>query len=504
VTMDKRMQRAKVNAGTTLLLQLVTTVSGLLIPKIMIEVFGSEAYGATTSIAQFLAYISLFEAGIGRVARGALYGPLARKNEEEVSSIYLAVKRFFSILGYAFLGYALLLAIFYYDIADVAVFTRKYTFFLVISIAIGKFAEYMGGISNITLFNADQRQYVVNSVSIFSSILNVICIFLLSYSGADILWVKLVSSFVFILKPIIFTFYLKSHYHIKKSKTRAVLKNKVTGIAQHTAYVIQNNTDVLLLTVFGDLKLVAVYSVYHLVCFSLRNITSAFTGGMEAVFGNMIAKGEIDELRKTYTKYKFILTFLTITLFGTAAALIVSFVSLYTHEVEDANYIQPVFAFILLLGEAINCIILPCFNLPIAANQLKQSRMGAYSEAAINLVSSLVLVFWNPLIGVAMGTLLSALFKSVYYIIYSSRHVLKVKVSSVLWRFIVAIGVLIAVGIIGMMIVSTITIYKYVTWIAVGFCTVAVVGVVAIIVCAVLYPNSVKRISTFVLKKIHK
>ena len=136
----------------------------------MIDKFGSEAYGATTSIAQFLAYISLFEGGIGRVARGALYRPLAAGDEAEVSRIYLAIKRFFSIIGVAFAGYALILAFFYYDIADVTEFTREYIFALVLAIAIGKFAEYMGGITNITLFNADQRQYVVNSVIILSNV----------------------------------------------------------------------------------------------------------------------------------------------------------------------------------------------------------------------------------------------------------------------------------------------------------------------------------------------
>ena len=60
--MDKRMQRAKINAGSTLLSQLVTTAVGVVIPWMMIGRFGSEAYGATTSIAQFLAYIALFKA----------------------------------------------------------------------------------------------------------------------------------------------------------------------------------------------------------------------------------------------------------------------------------------------------------------------------------------------------------------------------------------------------------------------------------------------------------
>lgn len=486
------MQRAKINAASTLLNQLVATAVGVIIPWIMIGSFGSEAYGATTSIAQFLAYISLFEGGIGRVARGALYKPLAAGDEDEVSRIYLAVKRFFSTLGMAFLGYTLILAFFYYDIADVTTFTREYVFALVMVIAVGKFAEYMGGITNITLFNADQRQYVVNSVSIVTTIINVILIIVLANSGADILWVKLGSSLVFVLKPIIYTLYLKTHYRIKKSKTRAVLANKAIGIAQHTAYVVQNNTDVLILTVFADLKFVAVYSVYHLISFSLRSITSSFTGGMEAVFGDMIAKNELETLRKTYSKYKLMLTLLTIVLFGTAGALIVPFVKLYTHDATDANYVQPIFAIILLLSEAINCLVLPCFNLSIAANKLKESQIGAYTEAAINLVVSCILVLWNPLIGVAVGTLASAIYKSIYYIVFSTKNVLCVKAERPLIKFFITVVVLLAVSVGGMMIASYLPLYNYWRWIIAGVGTVAVIGVISIIMSASLYPKVFK------------
>ena len=494
------MRRARINAGSTLLHQLVSTACGIVIPWIMINQFGSEAYGATTSIAQFLAYITLFEGGVGRVARGALYAPLATGDEERISGIYLSVKRFFRILGIGFMGYALILAIFYYDISDVSGFTREYIFALVLAIAVGKFAEYMGGITNITLFHADQRQYVVNSVLIFTSILNVILVVVLANAGVDILWVKLVSSLVFVLKPIFFTIYLKRHYCIRKPKKQVTLENKATGIAQHMAYVIQNNTDVLILTIFADLKAVAVYSVYHLVSFSLRNITTSFTGGMEAVFGNMIAKDEQTILQQTYQKYKFLLTLLSVTLFGTACALIVPFVRLYTAGTTDANYTQPVFALLLLIAEAINCLVLPCFNLSIAANKLKESKIGAYGEAAVNLTVSLILIWWNPLIGVAIGTLASAIFKSMYYMVFAGKHILKMKISRLIRDFAVTMLVLIAISCVGMRIVFDIPFYNYWRWCVGGVVVVLIVGLVASLIDLALYPN-VGRSYLAVLKK---
>ena len=466
--MDNRMKRAGINAMSTVANQLVVTIIGIIVPWVMISNFGSIAYGATTSIAQFLGYITLFEGGIGRVARGALYKPLADGNNKEISRVYYAIKRFFAVLGIAFIGYTLILAFGYYEIADVSEYTREYIFALVIAIAIGKFAEYMGGITNITLLNADQRQYVVNAVVIFSSILNVALIVILANSGVDILWVKLVSSFVFVLKPILFTIYVRKKYRLKKTKEKAILKNKITGMAQHVAYVVQNSIDVLILTVLSDLTYVAVYSVYNLIASSLRNITMSFTGGMEALFGNMIAKDEHETLINSYRRYKFLLTVLTVALFGTAAAVILPFVAMYTWKATDADYLQPTFAIILLLSYAINCVILPCFNLPIAANQLKKSQWGAYTEAGINLVVSCVLVFWNPLIGVAAGTMVSSIFKSIYYIIYSGKNILKIGVFRMLFEFVITILVLTAVSVVGMIVIDKMLIDSYIQWILCG------------------------------------
>ena len=502
--MDNRMKRAGINSMSTVANQLIVTIIGIIVPWVMISNYGSTAYGATTSIAQLLGYIAFFEGGIGRVARGALYKPLAGGNEKEISRVYYAIKRFFTVLGFAFIGYALVLAFCYYEITDVSEYTREYIFALVIAIAIGKFSEYMGGITNITLLNADQRQYVINAVVIFTSIVNVALIVLLANSGVDILWVKLVSSLVFIIKPIVFTFYVRRHYRLERTKERAILNNKITGMAQHFAYVVQNSADVLILTVFSNLTYVAVYSVYNLIATSLRNITTSFTGGMEAVFGNMIANDEQDALVQAYRRYKYILTVFTVTLFGTASATILPFVAIYTWKATDADYLQPVFAIILLLSYSINCLILPCFNLPIAANKLKKSQCGAYIEAGVNLFVSCVLVFWNPLIGVAIGTLVSSIFKSIYYIVFSGKNILKTGVLRMLIEFISTVSILTVISIVGMYLIDNLLIDSYIQWIVCCLCTIVIIGIVGLSLGFVLYPDQFKAIKRSFFKKIRK
>ena len=492
--MDHRQTRAKINAATMLANQLVATVCGMLIPWIMIDTFGSEAYGATTSIAQFLSYISLLEGGIGRAARGELYKPLAQRDTESISRVYLAVKHFFNTIGTAFLCYAFVLALCFYDIADVAAFSRDYIFWLVIVMTVGKFAEFMGGYSQITLFNADQRQYVSNLTVIGTSLLNVLLVVILARSGCDLLWVKLGSSLIFVIKPVIYAIYLKKHYTIIKTKERAKLTNQWTAIGQHIAYFIQNNISVFALTVFADLKAVAVYSVYHLISYSLRNVVTSFGSGMEAMFGDMIAKNETEELLKAYNRYKLILTVLTLTLFGTALVLILPFVKLYTAGVTDADYYQPLFAGILLLSDALYCVTLPCYNLPIAAGKLKESRAGAYGEALISVVVSIVLVFWNPLLGVGIGLLVAMLFKGVYLIIFSAKHILRTHLWRLLRDFFGTTTMLVVMAFGGIWISEYLAIENYISWALHGVGFVGIMGAVAILVGNVQHPGAIKSV----------
>jgi len=500
--MSNRAKKAKLNISTTLLRQLMATLCGIVIPRVMIGAFGSVVYGATTSIAQFLSYISLLEGGIGRVARGALYTPLAQGDKRQVSRVHSAIRNFFGKVGILFLIYTLVLAVFYYDIARVDAFSRSFTFGLVLAISLFTFANYMGGIANLTLMNADQKQYVSNLTITVTNLLNTVFIVVLVALDANVLVVKLVSSLVFVARPVVYAGYVKKHYQLPKvEKDEAALNQKWTGMGQHIAYFLHTNTDVVLLTLFADLKVVAVYSVYRLVATSIWNIAGAFSGGMEAAFGEMIAKKEQAQLRTSYGYYKVLLTAVSIVLFGSAAVLLLPFVKLYMAGVTDANYIQPLFGLMLLLAEAINCVVLPCSSLPVASNCLKQTKWGAYSEALINIVLSMILIWWNPLLGVAIGTLAATLFKAIYYICYTAKHFVSCSAAKLLGKFFAAIMLIALMGAAGMLLMQMVEMGNFLIWALWGVGVFLATCLVALIFCRVIYPD---EIGTVLQKLLHK
>lgn len=472
------IEKAKLNIITTLINQLVATACGIVIPHILLTSFGSEAYGISVSITQFLSYITLLESGIGGVARAKLYGPLARKDNYEISAVYHAVKRFFQGVAAAFVVYCIALGLAYHDIAHVTFFSRTYIFSLVLVIGLSSLAKYMGGLANLTLIVADQKQYINNFITVATTLANTVAIVVLVNLKADLIWVKLGSSLIFIIRPLLYAVYVRKHFTLPKvQKEKNVLEQKWTGIGQHIAYFLHRNTDIVLLTIFANARIVAVYSVYSLVVSSIRAITESFSGGMEAAFGEMIARKQLSRLRQLFCRYKNLLTSVTLVLFGCTGILIVPFVQLYTKGITDANYFQPRFAMILLMAEAINCLMLPYSSLPVAANHLKQTRYGAYGEAIINILLSCVLIHWNPLLGVAMGTLIATIFRGVFYMVYSSRYILRISARGLIFHSAGAFVILCAVIIGGRTLIQYITIINYFQWILCGAITFLAIGV---------------------------
>ena len=111
-----RKQKAIINIFFSLLLQFVTVFSGLILPRLIIESFGSEINGLVNSISSFVAYITLLQSGVGGVIRAALYKPLAKKNHDQLCVIVRTTETFFKKIALATVVYIGILAIIFVKI----------------------------------------------------------------------------------------------------------------------------------------------------------------------------------------------------------------------------------------------------------------------------------------------------------------------------------------------------------------------------------------------------
>lgn len=474
----------------------VILICGLIVPRLMIGNFGSEVYGATASIAQFLSYITLLEGGIGGVARAALYKPLADNDTLAISKVQSEIQRFFRIVGYLFTVYVLIIASSFKYISHTDAIDWVTSFLLVLAISISTFGQYFVGISNAVLLQAAQKTYIPQLLNSLTVILNTIATVVLVKLNCNIITVKLVSSCIFVLRPVGLWIYVKRSYKLVPcKKTEEIqLKQKWVGLGQHLAYYLHSHTDIAVLTIFADLKAVAVYSVYNMVVAHMQNLAASFSTGMEALFGDMLAKEEHEKLHKTFSYYETLISVVSITLFSVCAVLIVPFVRIYTQGVADANYIQPLFGFLMILAAVLYCLRIPYHSVVIAAGRFKQTSWAAYGEAVINIVLSMLLVNWLGLSGVIIATVTATAFRFVFYVIYLSRNIIRRSVWLFVKRMCVNTAAFFAVFVVGSFAVAKLEMSNYLQWALGGAIVTAIAMAIVLLLNLIVYRNDLKQI----------
>ena len=468
--MENQRKRAKYNIVFSLLGQLTAIICGLIVPRILIGEYGSEAYGATASITQFLAYIALLDGGISGVARAALYKPLAMRDYNKVREILNEIKRFFRIISLIFLAYVVVLACSFKHISGIKCFDWFSTFLLVVVISISTFMQYYLGVSYNILINASQKVYITQIITIVTTVINAALVVFLVFADSSLIVVKLVSSIVFASRPVFMWLYVRRHFDLsdKTGKNEIeydnLLKQKWIGLAQHIAYVLHSNTDVVVLTLFADLKLVAVYSVYSMLIGSVEKIATAFSSGMEALFGELLAKNEHKELDRVFNKYERMISFVSGILFSVTAVMLIPFVRIYTKEINDVNYIYTLFGVMLVIASYLFCIRLPYHAMVTASGSFRQTRVASYGEAVVNLSLSIILVIKFGLVGVAIGTVAAVSFRLVFYVIYLSKNVMNKSVGKFIRRILINISAIVVAVPGGNMLLSLFDLSGILSW----------------------------------------
>ena len=488
-----RSKKAIINILTSLVLQLITVICGFIIPRLIIKNFGSSVNGLVTSITQFLAYITLLESGFGPVVKSVLYKPIANKDKNETEKILKASEKFFRTISYIFIVYIISLCFALPAIVS-SEFNVWYTLSLVIIISISTFAEYYFGMTYKLYLQAEQKAYVTSIIQIGTTILNTIMIVLLIYLGANIQVVKLFSAIIFVFRPILQNIYVKKKYNInlKGIKSDYKIKQKWDGLAQHVAAVIFGNTDVAVLTIFANVAEVSVYSIYSLVTSGIQKIVQAFIDGIGAIWGDMYAKGE--DLNKNFKIYEACYYTLITILYACTMFLILPFVSLYTRDITDVNYYRYTFAILIVLSQLGWAIRQPFSELVKAAGHFKQTQKGAWVEAILNIVISVLFVVKFGIVGVAIGTLTAMIIRTVEYIFYTSKNLLHRAKKESCKKIIIIIIEILLIMVISNISIDIPKITTYFTLIICGVKTLCISLSIVLPINMIIYKNEFKEI----------
>lgn len=421
-----RKRRLFLNTFSSLIFQIVTIICGFILPRLILKAYGSEVNGLVNSITQFLGIISFLELGVGAVVQSSLYKPLAEHDDDQVSRVIKSANKFFHTIAGILLIYVFFLVIFYPRFAKQN-FGYWYTASLIIAISISSFAQYYFGIVNRLLLNADQRGYIQYNTQTLAVIINTVACYILIVAGCSIQVVKLATSLIYLIQPFLVYLYVRHHYNINRkiTYTEEPIKQKWNGIAQHVAAVILDNTDIVVLTTFSSLTAVSIYSVYYLVIKGVKQLFMSLTGGIESLLGELWAKQDLKKVNKVFSWTEWSIHTATVFIWGVTAIAIVPFIRVYTRGINDADYIQPLFAALIVAANAGHCLRLPYNIMILAAGHYKQTQNSYIIAAILNVVISILAVKKYGLIGVAIGTLIAMMYQTIWMAWYDSKNLIK-------------------------------------------------------------------------------
>lgn len=436
----KRSKTLVLNIACSLLLQVFTIISGLIIPRIIISIFGSEVNGMVTSINQFLNYITLLEGGVSSVIMASLYEPIEQNDISKINGIVKAANNFFKTIGIIYIVYVIILS-FVYKFISKAEYSFGYVAALVFILALNLFIQYFFSLTYKVLLNASRKVYIVSLSQIIVLVVNLVVVLILSKIYPQIHIIKLGSALVFLLQPILYHHFIKKYYALDFSvePDMDALSQRWDGFGQNLAFFIHTNTDVVLLTFFADLISVSIYSVYDLVAKGLKSLVISVSTAIVPSMGQILAKKDKAAIDSAMDLYIFGIGFVSTFFFICGIMLILPFITLYTKGITDIDYLNPTFSVLILIAEYIYCFRDPYVSVSYAAGHFKQTAKYAYIEAAMNILISICLIGKLGLVGVAIGTVTAMVYRMIFSVLYLKNNIIHrplykfIKSAAVFW-----------------------------------------------------------------------
>ncbi len=479
-----RTKRFIYNSVTFATLQVFTIAGGLILTRMFLTTYGSELNGLVTSIIQFVAYFSYVEAGLGTALIYALYKPLAKGCIREVDGIVTLARR--SYLKASGVYFALVVGLsFIYPFIVSSESTDLLTISLLV-IVIGAFGalEFFTMAKYRVLLVADQKEYVISIVLSIAYIVNFALTAYMISIEAYVVWVRTVPLVSFILRAVILLAYVKRNYPYityKEPADSKYLKRRWDALIMQLSVSINTSVPVVLISIFASLKIASVFAIYNLVFSGLIAITSIFTAGVSASFGNIVANKEMEKLKRVQTQFEFFIFAITAFLYACALILIDSFVELYTQGVTDIDYASNVYGYLFVTWGVLFNVRIPYTALINSSGLYRETRRVNIWQIALIISTGAVLVQFWEMTGVLLAMIISASYWVYGLIDVVKKEVLDTAPKTTYIR-VVRMFAVIAVSILPFRLGMTIDPSTYAGWVRDAFIVAAWCGIVTLVI----------------------
>jgi len=424
--MKRKDSRIKYNLLSGIIYQIVLISLSFLLPRLYLENFGSEVNGVLSTIKQIFTYMCLLEAGVGLATTQALYKPIGENDYNKASSVISATNHYYFKTGIVYCVIVLLIAIVYAYFIPTGI-NPHVLFAIVILNAVPSLFSYFIQAKYRILMEVDGRKYVItNSETVLHLLSNVGKILVLVLTDSLVL-IQLVYCILALFQLVYVYIYAKRRYkwldlHTKPnyeaiSQKESVLVHQISGM-------VFNNTDIILLSILCDFKIVSVYTIYNIFFSQMQSFITSIISGFGFALGQMfhIDKEKFEKVYNIYETFYIMGSFIVYTLM---AVFLLPLIQIYTGGINDANYTNVYLLFLFVIMNLLANGKLPSNHVLEYSGKFAETRSHAVKEMVINIVVSIVGIIKWGICGAIVGTIAALLYRGTMMIYYSNKKVLE-------------------------------------------------------------------------------
>ncbi len=410
-----RTKRAIMNNLTAGLLHLTILLFSLIIPRLMIGTYGSQLNGLVSSTKQMVSYLHYLELGISSALVFTLFQPLANNNYNEINPfVTRGVREYNKISLIYFIGVVFLSLI--YPILLIEKLDYIYIFSIVFIIGVYGAIDFFTFTKHKILIMADQKGYVLDGITIITTIFQNITSIILMLLNKSILWVVFVPVIFLPIRSVFLKIYIKKKYplvdyNVKPSDVK--LESRKDAFLSGISNSLSVSLPIIMVSFLISLEMASVFSIYSMVFMGLAAIISVFRSGMGAVFGNVYAKKEMETFKNSKDHFEFLLFIIITILYSVALSLITPFIKVYMADVADINYIYPVIGILFTIWSIAHNSKIPGEIIIDSTGKWSEARKTYIVQILLLVAGILFFQYFFGINGFLIGMIIASLYKGI-------------------------------------------------------------------------------------------
>lgn len=437
-----RTENSLKNISMSLINNFLITLLKFLSRTIIIKVLGEVYLGVNGILSNVLGILALADLGISNAISFCLYKPLINKEKEKIKSIMFFYKKIYFIIGTFVLILGLILLPFLpFFVKEGSFINGLYIYYLVflINMVIGYYFSYRR-----TLIIADQHEYKITPIIIFTNILMNIFQIVVLFIFKNYLVYLLVQTLFILIENILVNRFVNKEYPYLNEKNIAKIDKKELGeiktnikalIFHKMGSYFVDSTDNIIISRYLGLATVGLYSNYFLITNTLGMFIGGASRSITASLGNINASCDTD---KKYKVYKTVY-FANYVIFSICSVCLYNLFNLFIGDIWLGSKYLLSKEVVLLLSIVfyINGLMHMNESVKASAGLYDKDKYVPIFQSIINIVLSIILVKLIGLPGVFVGTVISALFVMIVKPIIIYKYIFEKKVWSFYLDFII-------------------------------------------------------------------